>query len=648
MHPSLQPSNLQKLSLITRKKALAVADASISSSELAAFAENTKNLPKRDLPFLSAAYWAILDPARMPSVGRLDTFFTLIEYTDLIHRTLSVFIALRCLGALHAVPREAAAELWSRIWPWMDLVTGLHDLVEVSLDVSPAELHDQLVRLVSMLYGGAGAARGDGMGFFAFTELPNARICLARSWRALVEADCANPGLRPELLNLSQILGTIDFRTLGDGVLDLVDGAGGTWDGLAQVVVAHLHHVTLNGSDRLAARCMAAVHGLSESTFIREPAFATALLRTTYIQDLVRACGAIQRGRALGTEDFQILCVLYLSVLKTFQHSPRRVHLVAALGAGFLSDLFELTSRRFRSSKMLKDLFLEFLETDLRASLAFRSILESITAATVADLRRRIDEGHVFAHPEARPVWERFLVLAEQRLAFIDDISRSIRRCQNLECLRLAQVDSLNVCGGCRESYYCSPVCQKADWSSGHRQLCGVSTTSAPHETASRRDKRFLARVLHADFIRRSGGIAYQLFRYYYTHGADGQAPALKLDYRFTEKDARYPQVGTMRPEPDTPWTPFLQYAEKLRRAGNGRVLVLIYTVNEGTPTQVFWRAYLHRMATSRYDDGLRELARRWRGQVRDAESRGQTMEFKPMADLRSFMDTLDGKDFGV
>ncbi|KAJ6569845.1 hypothetical protein DFH09DRAFT_1362990 [Mycena vulgaris] len=108
--------------------------------------------------------------------------------------------------------------------------------------------------------------------------------------------------------------------------------------------------------------------------------------------------------------------------------------------------------------------------------------------------------------------WAAFRQFAEERLVVkskFDEERPSIKSCDNIECIQVSARTDFRRCSRCRSVSYCSPICQKKDWTSGeHRSVCKQAQSKDPElPHLSARERAFLRYLVHQDYLRRKDAI---------------------------------------------------------------------------------------------------------------------------------------------
>ncbi|KAJ7166256.1 hypothetical protein C8R46DRAFT_1220000 [Mycena filopes] len=124
MHPSLQLSNLWKLPLTLRTRATTAAHGSLEA--LLALLSDLPQLSRMYLHFLLPVFYAIRDPAEIPTIlDRLLSSTSEAEFGTIRHQAARVLAGLRGLatvGLARSILTEAFSELWFRCWQWIDFL----------------------------------------------------------------------------------------------------------------------------------------------------------------------------------------------------------------------------------------------------------------------------------------------------------------------------------------------------------------------------------------------------------------------------------------------------------------------------------------------------------------------------------------------
>ncbi|KAF7291321.1 MYND-type domain-containing protein [Mycena indigotica] len=644
MHPALQRSNILKLPVSLRKHALAAADGSYPDLLTVADSLDDPKLQRQHLMRLPAVYIAALDLAHFPTPTQMEAY-TVEDYQNQLSRTMTAFVGIRQLNKLKVLPKEAAGELWEPLRRWMNLVGDLTEFLREDMDAEQAwDVHAQVMEMINTLYCASASEVN------AFFKLDGAYIIIGRVWKELLRQPTPKQ-LTRELVNVSMIMGQENRHLEPNRLRDLMDGAGGSWDDLARLIVTHLHEISLYASDRFAVRCLQGLHGLLVNSSQEVPAFRSALLRSGSVAALARTCRSVRKARLLTSDEFRLVCIFYAAIQTTFLDAPSHVHFIEAVDAGYLLDFFDLTSQRFAFRNLLDKCFIPLLQRQLPAFLAYITVLKSPSlAASLKDIRLLMEQGHTIHHEEVLPLWQAFSSVEERRIAILaapSPPSHATRFCESLSCWKVSKIADLRVCGGCRQAYYCSQDCQRHDWRTGHRDSCCFSPESEyGSDLLPQKDKKFLGRLLEADYPSVLPLIANKLVAWYGKQrpGIVVETPFVAFDYRTASTQ---PAVSLILPDDSSPYAFSRALAEKARRSG-GRMQVHLCALNEeGKHTR--WRAVPLYAASDALDRGLRELAAQWRDKAVNAVMHGEKApKFELAQEIRELLEGLDVLEVGI
>ncbi|KAJ7673783.1 hypothetical protein DFH06DRAFT_1123457 [Mycena polygramma] len=181
------------------------------------------------MSLLLPAFYAVLDPTRIPSIAELDVSISILSGSApgpaiaTAIGSLSVFVALP-----KPDPSEYAA-IWARVWAWIEF---LHTY-KLHLRDLPAEeeLYFGFMLTISHIQ-----AQWDEQ---LISSTPGLCAVVARSWVVFLEGQ-NSAGIR----NTCQLLSRTKALVGTPEMDEFIDGTGGTVDALAATVVRHINIAT--------------------------------------------------------------------------------------------------------------------------------------------------------------------------------------------------------------------------------------------------------------------------------------------------------------------------------------------------------------------------------------------------------------------
>ncbi|KAJ7134109.1 hypothetical protein C8R46DRAFT_1201641 [Mycena filopes] len=455
--------------------------------------------------------YAALDPARIPNPELFDTP-NLISLRTRSEMATAIF-AFETLAAMD-IPDATALDFWDRIWQWFQFVdtyrghlheldhyltetTLLLDIVAFTVRFDQSDDITDRIKATSGLYP-----------------------AVARAWALLLDDSGENAKLTHA--GLTAVLGLITV-TKGktcepEMISELAEGAGGSYAKLASLALRQVNVHELLGSrtrDLSAENTFVIFGGLTfignvEEAARNEDEYGPAarllheLMRTDLIKHVVRTSIALSEApdvaRASGAINH---CFLILRRLMDDQG----MHLLMAyaLDEGLLRTIV-LCARRPSLSKTqhhLKFLLREYLPS----STVYCDFIPAMEEA-LAGVETLVSTG-AFLSSETFADWTHFLSIAQERIALLESFdSRDLlaqKACDELECSIILEKGDFQRCSGCQTFYYCSRVCQVADWKEGgHRETCSLyrKLGLTEHSCYLPRERSFMRAVLHQEYVK--------------------------------------------------------------------------------------------------------------------------------------------------
>ncbi|KAK7006258.1 hypothetical protein R3P38DRAFT_2555800 [Favolaschia claudopus] len=521
MHPSLQPSNLARLLPSLRQ----YANAAVSGSTEATMAiiEGVLKQPNpQKLPLVLPVIYAALDPAKISlylnlidgSTSPADFQRNGIVWQQSMEKTF----VLRCLWDIsqeNSFPVDALIDLWPRAWAWIQLLDELGSLVPGSVPIQAR--YGVFVSAFRLFRGNREVDR-------LMKETPKVFDILGRAWSMSLNEDKWDDDERyteaHRLGNLSDVSNLLSswfrFQPWGSFAFEqLILGAGGTRTHLASLVVSQIT-VALPNPDTTATDsnilpllgivCFIAKGPEDDddeevNADHQDTVFRSALLSEGIIPALTIAIQALRDSKArMAAALMRSLLIALLELVDTF---PRHQWLAQSLRAGLLNAILGCGSSKHvdEMGGFLYDLLSEMLPA--------ASIYHSVLCAFRVSLAQvsHIDVEAELADPDLLESWEEVMNIVRPRLSLLNkydgDLLAVPRACDNLQCDKLMPRRTCKVCGNCRSSYYCSRLCQKADWNAGHRHGCAAlreRRRSQSYSSTSAKDKSFFRALMHHEY----------------------------------------------------------------------------------------------------------------------------------------------------
>ncbi|KAJ7643439.1 hypothetical protein DFH06DRAFT_599053 [Mycena polygramma] len=473
MHPSLRLSALEVLPFTTRRIALSAARGNV---------KDVYNVHRRiKVESCDAAsvfipvFYACLDVARIPSGELLEVPSTFMEgavpCADISLQSLySMVLSFKDLDPIHP---DAVPELWPRLWAWVQFIDTYRE--QFPEDGAAGSEFINLVLVFTSFYKPHLAAT------------PGLRRVMARAWAPILR--CANPVrvvLGMEALTTT-LFSVLKLRNRSD-TEEIVEGAGGSLANLADLVVGYLDRITFDrGTQQLPVNYQqhrfdgtifdfindvdhVMAQGTSPSDGNTLAPFASALLSCGVVTSLTELLKTFFPAAATQFQDFPPLLHRSLVALNQilFTAPTGRKAMMDALHAGLL-QVIVLCGTRSDFVPPLKSLVENVLQSTLVHYYEVLHLETHIPAAVALIQRKSFQDSSV------SEAWNRFLVLASERVAIlhtVDNESR-LKACDNAKCDKIDISTHFQRCSGCLSFYYCSPECQRLDWHDGdHRSHC--------------------------------------------------------------------------------------------------------------------------------------------------------------------------------
>ncbi|KAJ7440789.1 hypothetical protein B0H11DRAFT_2252609 [Mycena galericulata] len=515
-------------------------------------------------------------------------------------RTVEVaVIAIQSVLAIE-LPPETADDLWARVWTWIQFIQIFREFL--------CQYQVELPNEENLC-----------LDFLAFSQdlceyAPNEELILsstglqALAVRAWVCA-LSSGDLTRQLAGLAVVLPFLS-RVRAD-VHEMAEGAGGTLDELAALVMITFGIIAADGDASLSER---QVEDLDDLLLILRNADGVTDLGNPDYEGTKHLCLALISQGFVGT--------LTLTA-RSLGHTP-----AAEVGA-VIQKCMELMAAIFITQPGYRELRVAVQHGLLHVILAFGKrelsggvwpvlyylLTEIVSPSTVyyhvlADLETAYfavtDGGRApsFCYPELSEAWSSFSQTLIARLdvlrAFDSKDYISLAACDNVE-----EKKSFRRCSGCRHLFYCSRKCQTLDWRRGHRNSCALYRTrnNNVNLTYTSRERAFMRALVHHDYKVARTHICSQLVSIWATQ--PDETCFTIFDYRFPAVRIK---VHTMDAAlaggaQDRYWVDFVERASR----SSGRMSLDIVLLREGSRARD-WIIPLRR-ETSEVHDMLKQTA---------------------------------------
>ncbi|KAJ7134116.1 hypothetical protein C8R46DRAFT_1235303 [Mycena filopes] len=504
MHPSLRLSALDAFPISTRRIALAAAKGSLHDLERL---RNMMTEATSTVLMLPVVY-AALDPARIPNPELLDTpnLISVRTQSELATATLAWAI-------LHAmeIPEGAALDLWDRIWVWFQFIdTYRGHLNELDLLTETTLLLD-IVVFTDRFHDNDNISD-------RITATAGFYPAVARAWKLLLDHDENMELKHAGLTAVLNLIAAPKARPREPGMLsELAEGVGGSYAGLASLVLRHVSDALGTGAGDLSGNNVFALYGgFTFISIVEEAArnddeddsarrLLQELMRNGLIKHLVRTSAALSEAPNV-TSGVDTINKCFLILRRLMDDQGMHLLMAYALDEGLLRTIV-LCARRPSLSKTQHH-FNFLLREYLPSSTVYCDFIPAMEEA-LAGVETLVSTD-AFIKSETFADWTHFLSIAQERIALWESFdSRDLlaqKACDELECGIILEKPDFQRCSACQTFYYCSRVCQVADWKEGgHRETCSLYrnlglTENTPYLP---RERSFMRAVLHLEYVKR-------------------------------------------------------------------------------------------------------------------------------------------------
>ncbi|KAJ7213069.1 hypothetical protein GGX14DRAFT_696952 [Mycena pura] len=564
-------------------------------------------------------FYAILDPAQIPTPADLESLQPDTRASvDCARLALEViFDIIAPVSRKYEEPDDVGPTFWSGIWPWIFFMHEYREYLGASSVFRNPLGYTRFLLLLIDIYDPQPMRD-------IISATPGFRALLTTTWTLLPKS--SGEAYETCLWFLVSIIGSLPF-TDPLHFAEMVDGAGGTLDDLARLMMCHLDDV-VNGSiswkfgslaayTRFLARLILAAdtgYTVQQSTLPQSSTrqkFLETLRRHGFVPAFVvamdtvlEACKSNSDSRLLG--NFKSSFIATLELLEHLLNTTLGYQwLPAAIEAGLLRMMAGVATE-FPS---MFDNRLRFLLTKIFPDgLLYYHVVAAM--AKVLDEVTEIWSSKKLEDTEIVDDWNSFHDLAERRVQLLDGL-RSSRACDNLECGKIQDSSRCRRCSGCKTHYYCSSDCQTADWKhGGHRNHCGSLVLLSLGESSCRlgfRERTFLRAVVQQDYADGIPSICETQVIFMANHPADRFFTLFDYTHnllRISVGSAVNSLISDDLKKAGSEWTDILSRASR----SAGRVQLHVIRVSEGSDTRL-WVIPL-RTNSPQVHNALRQLAR--------------------------------------
>jgi hypothetical protein len=387
-------------------------------------------------------FYAILDPAQIPTPADLESLQpdTRASVACASLALEVIFDIIDAVSKKYREPEDVGPTLWPRIWPWIFFMYEYREYLGASSVFREPEAYTRFLLFVADIYDPEPMRD-------IISATPGLRVLLAATWTLLPKSP--REAYEACLWFLAGIIGSLAF-TDPPHFAEMVDGAGGTFDDLARLMMCHLDDV-VNGQFSwkigssasymryLSRLILAADSGYTVQQTTTPPHLLTCqkFLETLRLHGFVPAF-VVAMDTVLETcksnpdswlhDNFESSFVVTLELLEHLLNTTLGYQwLPAAIEAGLLLMMAGVATEfpsifdnrlRFLLTKILPDGLLY-----CHVVTAMKKVLDDVT---------EIWSSEELEDAEIVDDWDSFHYLAEKRVRLLDGLQSS-RACDNLE-----------------------------------------------------------------------------------------------------------------------------------------------------------------------------------------------------------------------
>ncbi|KAJ7469717.1 hypothetical protein FB451DRAFT_1560047 [Mycena latifolia] len=421
------------------------------------------------------AFYVNLQRASIPNPAHLENVLLPQEEVAI----LLAWVSLDSIYRMDNVPADSLIDLWPYLWKWVQFFHSNFDSLSwMTAEGGPSE---ELVCTDFLEFVGGFYKSESALELMLTTR--GFRYIISRAWVFRIHDN--DPDLDLGYPGLTHLLLTHRDGTTVESIREIIDGAGGTYDDLALLVVGYIRGILPARDDSAPFEVIYLLYNLVDfvtkvdDTMQGHPSarddplgpLGVALLSRGIVKGLTTMAYALSHVTA-STGAITILGHTLTYLLRIFK-APRGHRLVAeALDAGLLYTV--------ASCGVTGVMYYEcicILQDLLPASLAYYYNVDAIDNA-FHEVQELVHNEH-FRRSAIVDQWRIFTALARERVLLLDSVRAgkfpSRRACDNVQCNKIRSKSAFRRCAGCQSFYYCSRQCQQIDWrQGGHREACSA------------------------------------------------------------------------------------------------------------------------------------------------------------------------------
>ncbi|KAJ7058673.1 hypothetical protein C8F01DRAFT_280852 [Mycena amicta] len=492
MHPALRLSNLQNLPLRMRLDAQAACRIDGASTQAAGvlFAFDTARLTDAQEVSLLPLIYHVLNPSHLPTLADLDPG----SFDDGTKKALTLrILAVNVACKIISIPAAVGPSLWPRIWPWFQFLYANWDQMHIALKMpeNPLLFRIFIYFMSRFCHGGSPAA--------FVLQTPGIRELLFDIWTRQIPAEDHPVRLRILLLNISNFIMPL-VPSEKENMDEMVAGAGGSMEDMAELIVSHLQTILTNKQLNLPEDALVHLVRITVGLILHGD-FSTlqgvgklfevdwhllplgelidALLeRSDFLPTLIDSIIALSDTSAADTGrtlDEALMVIERIILCRQGDIDPVKV-----MHAGILSAIIHCARVEFPGKDLVTPRLRRILVEALDVSCLYRYNAGALDTASKIPEVQQLAQSAAFVHSETYVHWIAFIKAVQDRRRILDltyarleGILARHKICDNSECHQMILRRLLQKCAHCQAVSYCSKACQKSDWTNGgHRDAC--------------------------------------------------------------------------------------------------------------------------------------------------------------------------------
>ncbi|KAJ7160451.1 hypothetical protein C8R46DRAFT_1286281 [Mycena filopes] len=388
-----------------------------------------RSMPEDEILGLLPVFYANLDPALIPSLETLDEILTTSTRLPTIQNAEESLSALAIVLRPERFPLDAAPEIWSRVWPWIEFLQLYYDCGPPRTTGQVVAAHLIFTQIIVK---------------FSDHEPTSAVMFATKGVRRILAVSWATGVHKKYEAEEPATIGVISMPLSGlaDRITDLghleeiIDACGGSFNALARTLVKNISQAVRHAKLPMAVTAIGPLFILLPQSTEVAPGFGNCLLSHGIVPALVSAL-EIDGVSVAGLND----------PLGSID---------ASLGMNALIHILNL-SPGYR-----------WIIQAFRAGLLRRVVTSSARFATLADAGKYRD---LLATVLPRALVS-YVVVAEMKKVFVELEPLAQTAAFSRSCDRIDSKNLFKRCLTCSTASYCSRKCQRLDWNAGHRNEC--------------------------------------------------------------------------------------------------------------------------------------------------------------------------------